>query len=151
MQEMWQNFGIGPWQVYIYEPNQLKDVKYFGKPSKSGMKVALAQIGNTLLELIEPIGKDNIYYAFIQKNGYGINHFGYYRVKSETDFFATIKKLETAGFPCIWSGLSPRGNRFAYIDTTKALHTVLEILWVNEKAPMLKPNRVFPENLSHAK
>jgi len=146
MQAMWQNFGIGPWKVYIYEPNRLKDARYLGMPANIGMKVAFAQLGSTLLELIEPIGNNNIYNDFIRKHGEGIEHFGYYKVKSEAEFFATLKKLAAVGFSCLWTALSPRGNRFAYVDTTKVLHTVLEVLWVNDQAPPLTPDRIFPQN-----
>ena len=142
MDDMWKNFGIGPWNVLIYTPDRLKEVRYYNKPSKSGGKIGLCQVGKVQFELIEPIGKDNIYYDFVNKYGNGIQHLGWYKVETEEDFYVTVKKLEAAGFPCIWSGHSPR-SRFAYFDTTKILNTILEVIWLDKKANV-KPDYIYP-------
>jgi methylmalonyl-CoA/ethylmalonyl-CoA epimerase len=144
VKKMWHDFGIGPWDVYVntHTPDLLKEVKYYGKPSSSGMKIAMAQVGPMQIELIEPIGTDNIYADFLKKHGEGIQHLGWYKTKTEKEFFEKMHELEQAGFPCIFSGRSYR-SRFAYFDTTKALHTIFEIIWVDQKIPP-RPSYKFP-------
>lgn len=143
MDSMGQDFGIAPWQVITYAPEQqVTETKYYGKPSKSGMKLAFCNVGKIHFELIEPIGEDNIYHDFAKKYGNGIQHLGWYKTKTEQDFFATVQKLETAGYPCIWSARSPRG-RFGYCDTTKTLNTILEVIWADPNVPAFKPDYIY--------
>lgn len=146
MDSMGRDFGIAPWQVITYLPEQqVKETKYYGKPSKSGMKLAFCNVGKIQFELIEPIGDDNIYRDFEKKYGNGIQHLGWYKTKTEQEFFATTKKLEAAGYPCIWTARSPRG-RFGYFDTAKSLNTILEVTWLNPNAPSFKPDYIYPSN-----
>ena len=128
METMWNTFGIGPWDVYVFSPDVLTDVKYYGKPSRSGMKVARAKIGPMEIELIEPIGDDNVYRDFVDRFGDGIQHLGWHKAESKEAVSEAIEKLEKAGFPCIWTGVTYR-SAFAYFDTTKALNTILEVIW----------------------
>ena len=141
MSNMWKDFGIGPWKVLSLTPNKLNDVTYHHKPSISGMKVAFSQVGKVQLELIEPIGDDNIYRDFINKYGNGVQHLGWYKTTNKQDFFATIKKLEDAGFPCIFAGRNQYAY-FAYVDTTKTLNTILEVVFIND--PTFKPDYIYP-------
>jgi len=142
MESMWQTFGIGPWHVLIFTPKMIKENNHYGKPSKSGMKLAICQMKNIQLELMQPTGNEGIYHDFIKKYGNGIQHVGWHKVKTEQDFFATKTKLENAGMPCIWSGHLPQG-RFAYFDTLKKLNTLLEIAWFEPNATT-KPNYIYP-------
>jgi methylmalonyl-CoA/ethylmalonyl-CoA epimerase len=146
MDSMWQNFGIAPWRVFTYLPEQhVKETMYCGKPSKSGMKLAFCNVGKIQFELIEAIGEDNIYHEFVKKNGNGIQHLGLHKIKTEQEFFAVTKKLEAAGYPCIWSGRSPRA-RFGYFDTVRSLNTILECVWLDPDAPSLEPDYIYPTN-----
>lgn len=147
MQNMWNTFGIGPWDVYVYEPGILQDVLYYKKPSKSGMKVARTKVGKCEIELVEPIGQDNIYQDFANKYGDGIQHLGWHVVESEEKFFTTMQTMEKANFPCIWSGRSPRG-RFAYFDTTRVLNTLLEAAWIDKNAKGASPTYVYPREIA---
>ena len=146
MDSMWQTFGIGVWNVFIYQPDRIKETKYYGKPSKSGMKIAFCSVGKIQLELIEPIGEDNIYHDFEKEYGNGIQHLGLHKVQTEKDFFIETKILEEAGFPCIWSGRSPRG-RFGYFDTLKSLNTLLEVVWVDSEIN-IEPDYIYPSDYS---
>ena len=148
MSNMWENFGIGPWKVLSFTPDRLSDVKYYHRASISGMKISFCQVGKIQLELIEPIGDDNAYRDFVNKYGNGIQHLGWYKTASEEDFFATIKKLEDAGFPCIFEGRNQYAY-FAYLDTTKALNTILEVVFINDLN--FKPDYIYPtEKISRA-
>ncbi|MCL5260169.1 MAG: VOC family protein [Gammaproteobacteria bacterium] len=143
MNSMWNNFGIGPWDVRIYNPERIREAKYYGKPSKSGMKAAFCYVGKIQLELVEPIGEDNIFRDFEKLHGNGIQHLGWHIVKTEQDFFAITSKLNEAGHACIWSARSPRG-RFAYFDTMKTLNTLLEVVWVDPEAAAVQPDYIYP-------
>lgn len=144
MANMWKNFGIGPWKVLMFTPDRLSDVVYYDKPSFSGMKISFCQVGNIQLELIEPIGDDNADSDFINKYGNGVQHLGWYKTSSEQDYFATIVKLEAAGFPCIFRGRNQYAY-FAYFDTTKVLNTILEVVYIND--PAFKPDYIYPPDM----
>ena len=142
MESMWQTFGIGPWSVLIFTPEMIKENKHYGKPSKSGMKLAICQVENTQLELMQPVVDEGIYHDFAKRHGDGIQHLGWYKIKTEHEFFTTKTKLENSGMPCIWSGHLPQG-RFAYFDTMKKLNTILEVAWF-EPNVVTKPDYIYP-------
>lgn len=144
IQKMWETFGIGPWEVCIYEPHELHDVEYHGKPSHSGLKFALAQVGAMQIELIEPIGTDNAYQEFINQHGDGVQHLGFYRAKTPEEFLEAKKKMEDGGFPCIFTGRSYR-SLFAYFDTLSVMNTVLELVWFNLDIPR-RVAYTYPKN-----
>jgi len=146
MESMWNTFGIGPWGIYIYDADFLSDMTYRGNPARFGMKVARTSNnpGGFEIELIQPIGEDNIYSDFLREHGEGIQHLGWYKVDSPEAFAETAQKLEKAGFPCIMSGRTYK-TTFAYFDTSKALHTILEMTWADPSISLRPPVSTFPE------
>lgn len=61
-------FYEGCLNLKISEPIDVPDQK---------VRVAFMQIGNTKLELIEPLGEDSPVHKFIQKKGEGIHHISF--------------------------------------------------------------------------
>ncbi len=138
MKSLWNNFCIGPWDIGIRDYNSsspeeaITDMTYYGRPGQFSYRLAVSRnrFGGIRIELIQPISGDSIYRDFLRDHGDGIHHFGGYAGDSLEDFNDTIKTLEKKGFPCIMSGRSYIAN-FAYIDTTKVLNTILEVVWLN--------------------
>jgi methylmalonyl-CoA/ethylmalonyl-CoA epimerase len=147
MEAMWNNFGIGPWSVFISNASSMSDMTYRGKPAHFNYKVAKtkAKLGNGFeIEMAESIEGDNIYHDFLREHGEGIQHIGYYKVVSPDAVAETKRSLEEAGFPCIMSGRNYRVNVvFAYFDTTKVLNTILEVVW-RDPTKKVNPDYVFP-------
>ena len=151
MKSLWDTFGIGPWEVYIRDPESKNinevttHMTYYGKPARFGYVMARTYGTEGIkLELIQPVEGDSIYADFLRDHGEGIQHLGWYVVDTLEAFLQTTRKLETGGFPCIMSGRHP-GSAFAYFDTTKVLNTVLEVVWRDPKIKRPPPNRIFPE------
>jgi len=146
VESFWNTFGIGPWNVFIIDPSILNEMTYRGKPARYSFKMARTQhkIGGFEIELMEPLEGDSTYRDFLREHGEGIHHLGWQRLDSPEAVTETVKLLEKAGFPCLMSG-SSADSSFAYIDTTKTLHTILELFWLNPLAKPLHPVRVFPE------
>ena len=143
MKAMWETFGIGPWTVHIFEPGSFRDLKYRGKPSRSGVKLGKAKVGALEIELLEPIGEDNIYHEFVSKYGDCVHHFGWYVAETPEAFAEAVKALEKAGFPDVWSGRNEY-VLFAYFDTRKVFNSMIEVVW---RAPgaTLPPSYTFPK------
>ncbi len=146
MESMWNTFGIGPWDINIRDADSMSDMTYHGKPARFGFKIARTRnkLGGFEIELVEPIEGDNIYSDFLREYGEGIHHLGWYVVDSLGALAKTTRTLEKAGFPCIMSGRSRRGV-FAHFDTTKVLHTILEVVWRDPSISPPPPMRVFPD------
>ena len=152
MKSLWSTFGIGPWNVYIRDPNSnsggeyISDMTYYGKPARFGYTMATTRsdLDGIKMELIQPGEGDNIYRDFIRDHGEGIQHLGWYVVDNLEAFAQTNQTLEKSGFPCMMSGRL-YNSAFAYFDTTKVLNTVLEVVWRDPKIERPAPLRVFPE------
>ena len=128
VESLQNTFGIGPWNIGVYDSNSMKEVTYYGKPARFTWKGAstTSKLGGFEIELIQPIEGDSIYRDFLKQHGEGVHHVGWVRVDSVEAFDETAKKLESAGFPCIMCLRDP-SRAFGYFDTTKVLNTVLEV------------------------
>jgi hypothetical protein len=47
------------------------------------------------------------------------------------DIDAALRDLEARGYPCIFTGSTP-GTKFAYVDMTKALGVIVELMEVQQ-------------------
>jgi methylmalonyl-CoA/ethylmalonyl-CoA epimerase len=152
MKSWWNTFGIGPWDIWLRDPDStnpgesITNETYYGKPAKYSYKVASThnKIGGINFELIQPVAGDSTYRDFLRDHGEGVHHIGWQQTESLEHFYKTIKALETAGFPCITSGRHHNGF-VAYIDATKVLNTILEVVWRDPTRSRPAPQYVFPE------
>lgn len=146
MESMWETFGIGPWNIMTIGPDGFDEMTYHGKPAKFSFKMARTQnkIGGCEVELIEPLEGNSTYRDFLNEHGEGIHHIGWHRLDSAESVAEAVRSLEEAGFPCLMSARSSI-TAFAYVDTTKVLDTILELIWLSPVASSLPPARVFPE------
>lgn len=133
-------FGIQKWILYTYDNKIVKEMTYYGKPSRYSMRIALSNdLKGMQVELIQPLEGPSIYHDFVNKKGYGFHHFG---VPCK-DIPAALKELEAAGFRSIQEGknFSPSGGgHYAYIDTESVLGYMIEL----RQAP---PDRWLPEKI----
>lgn len=145
VQGLWEAFGIGPWNVFINRPAALWDTTYMGKPASFGYKVAKTQgrVGSGLeLEIIQPLEGRSIYTDFLESHGEGLQHIGRHLATDLQDLAEITKRMEEAGFQCIMSGRNSF-CAFAYFDTERLWHTVMEVIWVDPAGKPV-PDRVFP-------
>ena len=115
--------GIGPWEIHIMDTNNMSDTKLRGKKTDFSMKVALTNVGNMQLELIEPLDDENIYAEFLREHGEGLHHIAC----SVDNFDETISVLKGKGVGVLQEGETLGGMGFAYLDTQDAMSCITEI------------------------
>lgn len=141
MKSYTEGFGIGPWSVFTFSSDWVRDMTFRGKEQPYSMKVGIAYVGDTMYELIEPVQGPNLYEEFLDEHGEGLHHVGYL----VDDLDAAIEEMEGKGYPVVQSG---RGTGvdgdggYAYFEVD-ALRHFIEAIDLPRQFP--DPERTFPE------
>ncbi len=115
--------GIGPFEVFDL-PGEVPDstAEYYGNPGSWKLKLAFAQSGPLMLELIQPVSGKSIFMDFLNEHGPGLHHLRYI----VPDIEQCIKNVKKNGFQIISKGKGVHKNSiWAYIDTREILDGVL--------------------------
>jgi hypothetical protein len=108
------------------------------QPAEYSMRIAIAMIGDTQLELIEPLDDRNIYAEFLRTHGEGLHHVGL----GTRDYGEALEQLRDMGHRVIQGGLY-NGVTFAYLSTERELGFIAEVFdWPEEREQ--KPDAVYP-------
>jgi len=98
--------------------------EYRGQPTEARAKLAFFPVGGNLtLELIEPDNNPSTWREDLDKNGEGVHHLAF-NIKGMKE---TVARLEAHGIPLIQRG-EYTGGRYAYLDSSKTLKTLIELL-----------------------
>ena len=116
------NYGIGPWDIYEFNPSNAKDLCEYGKPVERSWRLATTMIGGVQWELIEPLDNESIYAQFLAQKGEGVHHIAVLAPKFEEMLAAQAKQ----GKDLVLSG-EFSGIKVAYLDTERDLGVVVEI------------------------
>ena len=122
----WIDLGVGPWFVVRDLPMR---ALYRGEACATTLSLALANSGEMQVELIHQ--KDDtpsIFTEFLESNGPGLHQLAYWTV----DFENTMRDVEHAGWPVVWSGGEGFGVRFAYVEPPGSPAAVIEISELTE-------------------
>jgi methylmalonyl-CoA/ethylmalonyl-CoA epimerase len=136
-----EELGIAPWSVYTFTPEWIREMTFRGREQPYSMKLALAQVGETMYELIEPLDGPNTYQEFLDARGEGLHHLGFF----VEDLDATIREMQEKGFAVLQSG---RGfgvdgdGGYAYFETDGALGCIVEAIELPGALP--DPERTYP-------
>ncbi|MFT4116062.1 VOC family protein [Bradyrhizobium sp.] len=115
--------GIGPW--FVSGPFVPAKGFYRGEPTDMSLTLAVAFTGHMMIELIEQHdSKPSVYQETIKVKGHGFHHWAI----CSKDFDADVARYEAAGYPVVFSDVSPRGVRIVYVDTSRDLPGMLEII-----------------------
>ena len=131
--------GIGPWDVYTYGPHRMPRMTFRGREQSYVMKLALAQVGETMYELIESVEGPNIYDEFLATHGEGLHHLGY----GVPDIEAEIQRMAGDGIALLRSGHGfglDGDGAYAYFDTESTLGCIIEAIEFPRQMP--PPERV---------
>ncbi|MDC7248412.1 MAG: VOC family protein [Sphaerochaetaceae bacterium] len=143
MKNYYEEFGIENWHIYTYGPPLLKFMNYKGNPTSYKVLIGLSYLGNTRIELIQPIEGHTIYTDFINTKGYGLQHLGIY----VEDIKKEIKLAEQSGFSVIMEGggFGPDGDgHFAYLDTESKYGICYEL--IERPKRRFPPEKIYPTN-----
>ena len=100
VKQQWDNFGIGPWEIWTLDSSNVKDMTMHGKPADFAIRVAYARIGNIYWELIEPLDEKSTYYEFLKTHGEGIHNI----VFEVNDYDETLSIMKNKGIAVHNSG-----------------------------------------------
>ncbi len=98
---------------------------YRGKPSEGQVKLTFFDLGQVVLELLQPISEGTSWKEFLDKKGEGVQHLGF----TVVDMPKTSGALEKAGYPVMHQGrYDTDDGTYIYHDTMDALGVVIELL-----------------------
>ena len=131
-------YGIGPWDIYEFNPDTVRDMREDGQPVERAWRLALSQVGGVQWELVQPLDDHSIYAKFLAAKGEGVHHVGV----AVPNFHGTIAELEEKGHHVVLGG-EYNGVTFAYLSTDTDLGLITEIF---DAPPGLeqKPDAVYP-------
>ena len=118
-----QFFSMDVPDVIVTEGYEKAQTESRGKPSHATAKLAFFHLDNLDIELIEPDEKPSVWREFLEEHGEGIQHLAF-EIKGMKQ---KIELFGNDGMDLLQKG-EYTGGRYAYIDTTKAINTVVELL-----------------------
>jgi methylmalonyl-CoA/ethylmalonyl-CoA epimerase len=122
--------GVEKPQVILTDELEKSETQYRGNPSEARSKLAFFKVGGTLeLELIQPDANPNsTWREALEKNGEGVHHIAFVVEKMGEK----VRLLQENGMNLVQKG-EFEGGRYAYIDSTSDLKTVIELLEFDRK------------------
>ena len=136
MKTYWEEFGIGPWNVWTYTPPFTRETTFLGKPVEHKFRIAEALVGSMTVELLMHLEGDTLYKHFLAKNGEGLHHIGY----GTNDIESELAKFRKAGIGVTQSGKFGKDSYY-YLDTEPKFGVVMELVTTNYNIP---PERIYP-------
>ena len=122
MRKYADEYGIGPWKVYEFNPGNAKGLREYGRPAKRSWRLAIAMVGQLQWELIEPLDDEGIYARFLAEKGGGVHHVAVAARSFDEMLAMEVKR----GIDVVLSG-EFEGVRVAYLGTDRDLGVILEI------------------------
>jgi len=113
--------GVGPWAYWRFEPPRLTDRSYRGDPAEFTMRIAVATVGDLMLELVELGDSHSVHREFLETHGEGLHYVACF---SFADTERVVEALSDAGAPVVQRGRFGDA-RFVYLDTTDLLNGIL--------------------------
>jgi len=104
------------------------DCSYRGRPYDAAVHISLGYLGETQIELIQPVRGESIYTEFLEQKGPGLHHLGF----DVPDFAASLDALRESGLEVVAQGRMGPGNEFAYLDCEGHGTSLIEILGFDE-------------------
>ena len=101
--------GIGPFEVAPMA--NLSERELHGKPVQGSADVWFAQLGQTRLELVQPVAGESLQKETLEKRGEGVEHLGFF----VDDLWGEVDKLVARGWQVIQSARGPQGGGFAFL------------------------------------
>jgi catechol 2,3-dioxygenase-like lactoylglutathione lyase family enzyme len=104
------------------------DCSYRGRPYDAAVHISLGYLGETQIELIQPVRGDSPYTEFLEQKGPGLHHLGF----DVPDFPAALDALRKSGLEVVAQGKLGPGSEFAYFDCEAQDASLIEILGFDE-------------------
>jgi methylmalonyl-CoA/ethylmalonyl-CoA epimerase len=116
------DYGIGPWDVYEFNPTNAKDLHEYGRPVERSWRLAITMVGQVMWELIEPLDDESVYARFLADKGEGVHHIAV----ATPSFDDAVAAQAEKGNSLPLSG-EFNGGKVAYLPTERDLGVIIEI------------------------
>ena len=104
--------------------HEVKEI-YRGKPSEGQVKLTFFNLGQVVIELLQPISEGTSWKEYLDEKGEGVQHLGF----QVEDLDKTSAALEKAGYPVLHKGRYDADNgTYVYHETLDDLGVVIELL-----------------------
>jgi catechol 2,3-dioxygenase-like lactoylglutathione lyase family enzyme len=143
VERYYRTFGIAGWVFHTYGAPLLSSMTYHGRPADYSMRLALSYFGPNRVELIQPLKGPSVYHDFVEKHGYGVQHFG---IVVE-DMAAALAEARRAGIAVLMEGAGfglDGDGHFAYLDTEGGFGVTYEL--IQRPARRVEPEKRFPDS-----
>ena len=131
-------YGIGPWAIYEFNPETVTEMEKDGEPAAFAFRLALAMIGTTQFELIQPLDDQSMYAEFLAEKGEGLHHIAL----GVPDYDQALATVRAKGRRVLQRG-HYNGARFAYVSTDEDLGFITELLDI-PPGLVQEPDAVYP-------
>ncbi len=133
-------YGIGPWEIYEFNPDTVSDLAKDGRPAEYAFRLAVTMVGSVQWELIQPLDERSMYAEFLATKGEGLHHVA---VGTQAGYGEALAALQAKGRRILQAGVY-EGVTFAYLSTDEDLGVITEIYdWPSDLPPQ-KPDAVYP-------
>jgi hypothetical protein len=116
--------GIGPW--FVRGPFQPPAGRYRGEPTSPVFSLARAFAGHAMIELVAQ--HDDTPSVYNETPGFGFHHWAVFT----RDFDAELERYAAYGYAHAYEDLLPSGSRIVYIDATRDLPGMIEVIEYTE-------------------
>ena len=127
MEQYWNEFGIGPWDIRHFTPETARDMYLDGEPITDGFDFicAVCWEGDIELELIQPVKGPNVYWRHLEKYGPGLHHFKIV-IPDDDELKAYVDELEAKGLKVLQTAWIDNDVHY-YLDSVDQLGFVVEL------------------------
>lgn len=128
MKEFTDSLNVGPW--FVTGPFVPPAGTYRGQPTTMSVTLAVGFSGHLMIELVQQHDElPSVYRELVERTGYGFHHFAVATRNLDTD----IARYQCKGYALAFSDVSPRGVRVAYMDSSSAIHGMIELIEMSDR------------------
>ncbi len=134
-----EEYGIGPWEVYEFNPGTMTEmVGEGGAPTEYTFRIAVTMVGSVQWELVQPLDDNGVFAEFLATKGEGVHHVAV----GGRGYPETLETMQAKGRRVLQGGIY-NGVTFSYVTTDEDLGVVTEIFdW--PEGLVQQPDRVYP-------
>ena len=131
-------YGIGPWEIYEFNPETVSEMVKDGEPAECAWRLAVTMVGSVQWELIEPLDDRSMYAEFLATKGEGLHHVAV----GVPNYAEALGTLREKGRRVLQAGVY-NGVTFSYLSTDEDLGVITEIFdW--PEGHTQEPDAVYP-------
>ena len=131
-------YGIGPWEIYDFNPDTMTKAEKDGQPTDAASRIAVTMVGTLQWELIQPLDDKSMYAEFLATKGEGLHHVAV----GTASYGDALQTIEAKGRRVLQGGIY-NGVTFSYMSTDEDLRVITEILdW--PPGLVQEPDAVYP-------